>query len=328
LQDVADRFVRVRLTRIDTLDLNLFDFDYDLTFMVFFLDADGRVYGRYGGRDAEGPDSRQSLAGLRHTMQSVLAMHAREDREFAPRAQEAPRYIRDVGGVRARGCMHCHQVKEALNADLRRSGKWERDSAWRYPPPENVGITLEIDRGTVVKEVKDGSPAAAAGLRPGDVLRRLNGVPVHSFADAQFALDRAPKAGKVEIAWRRGEDAAKAELTLAAGWRETDLTWRPSMATLVPSARLYGEDLSAEEKKALGLAPGQLAFRQRSAVPRQAADAGVRAGDVILGVDGKRLDVDADEFLRYVQRSYLVGDRVEVNLLRDGKRLDLPMTLR
>jgi hypothetical protein len=62
--------VRVRLTRIDDQDLNLFEFDYDLTFMVFILDAEGRVYARYGGRSPEGPDQRQSLEGLRYTMGS------------------------------------------------------------------------------------------------------------------------------------------------------------------------------------------------------------------------------------------------------------------
>ena len=42
--DLADKFVRVRLTHIDRVDLNLFEFDYDLTFMVYFLDASDKVY--------------------------------------------------------------------------------------------------------------------------------------------------------------------------------------------------------------------------------------------------------------------------------------------
>ena len=79
LKDLADKFVRVRLTRVDNLDLNLFEFDYDLTMMVFFLNAEEKVYARYGGRDARNADSRQSLAGLHATMQSVLAMHARPE---------------------------------------------------------------------------------------------------------------------------------------------------------------------------------------------------------------------------------------------------------
>jgi len=73
-----------------------------------------------------------------------------------------------------------------------------------YPLPENLGVTLEIDRGNVVKSVVDTTPAAAIGLKAGDLIRRLNGVPIHSFGDAQFALDRAPRTGSIEIAWQRG----------------------------------------------------------------------------------------------------------------------------
>src|SRR5438309_35224 len=35
------------------VDLDLFDFDYDLTWMAFFLDADGRVLGRAGLRPGD-----------------------------------------------------------------------------------------------------------------------------------------------------------------------------------------------------------------------------------------------------------------------------------
>ncbi len=306
----------------------MFAFDYDLTFMVFFLSAEGEVYARYGGRDARDADNRQSLAGLRYTMQSVLDEHARAAKEFAPKSGDSPKFVRDLaGGVRVRGCVHCHQVKEALNAGLRKAGTWTADDIWRFPPPENVGFRLEVDRGNVVEEVKERSAAAVVGLRPGDVVRRLNGVSIHSYGDAQFALDRAPKAGKVEVVWRRGGEDHKGGLALAEGWRRTDILWRPSMQEYVADARLSGTDLTAEEKKTLGLSEKQLAFREKDGVSRQAEAAGVRAGDVILGVDDKAPETDADGFFRYVRHNYVVGDRVTVNLIRDGKRLNLPMTL-
>ena len=94
IEDLADKFVRVRLPRIDWVDLNLFEFDYDLTFMAFFLNAEEQVYARYGGRDANNPDSRQSLAGLRYTMRSVLQMHEGNEKTFAPRLRKASRFLR------------------------------------------------------------------------------------------------------------------------------------------------------------------------------------------------------------------------------------------
>ena len=316
------------MTRIDFEDLNLFEFDYDLTFMVFFLNAEGKVYARYGGRGPKSPDRRQSLKGLAYTMNSVLRMHGRAKKAFAPRSEAAPKFIRQVGEFRRRRCLHCHQVREILNADLRKKGKWSRDLVWRYPLPENVGLELEVDRGNVIKKVRDKSPAAAAGLRAGDVLRRLKGVPIHSFGDAQFALDKAPRAGSVEVVWQRGEKSGKGRLKLADGWRRTDITWRPSMPDYVPWARLSGTDLSVKEKKALGLSARQLAYRQRGPLSEQARAAGIRVGDVIVGLNGRRLEMDSDAFLRHVRHHYLIGDRVKMAVLRGGKPLDLTMTLR
>jgi S1-C subfamily serine protease len=261
-------------------------------------------------------------------MESVLRMHERAEKVFSPRSQDGPRFVRDVPGSRRGGhCLHCHQVKEILNNDLQRTGKWERDMAWRYPPPVNLGFDLEMDRGNVVKETKHGSPAATAGLQAGDILRLLNGVPVHSFADAQFALDRAPKTGSVEVVRERDEQVLKDRLPLFDGWRKADATWRASTRRLLGSARLYGLDLTPEEKQALGLPVKQLAFRQKEPVSAQAQAAGIRAGDIILGVDDRPLEMELSDFLPDVRRNYLIGDRVTVHLLREGKRMSVGMTL-
>src|SRR4051794_12132822 len=151
MSEVADRFVRVRLTRIDPLDLNLFEFDYVLTFMVFFLNAEGKVYARYGGRDSHNADNRQSLAGLLYTMNSVLRMHERNEKQFAPTSQQTPKYLRDITGGRGmvRGCMHCHNIKETIHDALQKAGKWDLGMVYRYPLPENVGVALHVDQGNV-----------------------------------------------------------------------------------------------------------------------------------------------------------------------------------
>ena len=322
-QDIADQFVRVRLTRIDNLDLSFFEFDYDLTMMIFFMNADQKFYARYGGRDPSSADARQSLDGLRYTMQSVLAMHKQEDKEFAPRTKDAPKTAR-AGG---KGCMHCHQVRERLNDELKRTGKWERDMFWRYPMPDNLGIELDVNRSNIVKKIKEKSPAAALGLQPDDVVKRLNGVPIHSFGDAQFALEHAPKIGAIDIGWLRGKESLAGKLVLADGWRKSDVSWRPSFQWYIPNIRISGADLDTDARKALGLNDKQLAFRQRDAISIQARNAGIRPGDIILGVDDKQLDLDMIGFQYYIQRNYFEGDRVIVNLLRDGKRMGIPVTL-
>lgn len=320
--------MKVRLIRVTGADLNLFEFDYDLTWMAFFLNADERIYGRFGGRDASGPDSRSSLAGLKYAMEAALAMHKISTDKPKPRP-EKPRRAEDYPAAqRSRGCIHCHMVAEFRRDYLKSLGTWTRADVWVYPLPENVGITLETDRGDIVKAVKAASPADRAGLRPGDRLRTLNGYSIASFGDAQFALHKSPKKGLIPISWERDAKITLGKLDMPDGWRKTNLTWRPSMLSLLPSLSLSGDDLSAEQKKALGLGAKRLAFKQESFVHREAKAAGVQPGDVIIGINGQVQDMAMLEFFGYVRQNFLVGDKVTINILRNGKRVDLPMTLK
>ena len=77
-------------TSMRGVDLNIFDFDYDLTWAAFFLNAKEHIYGRYGGRDAGSADGRLSLAGLRYALRAALAAHRPESPE--PPAAQAHRH--------------------------------------------------------------------------------------------------------------------------------------------------------------------------------------------------------------------------------------------
>jgi serine protease Do len=326
IKDVADRFVRIRLGEIHHSDINLFEFDYDLTLMVFFLNADEEIYSRYGGRDAEDADSKQSLAGLRYSMLAALETHKDKSRPKVERKEPLQvRSLKSAGNYR--GCIHCHNVKEIQNDELKRQGQWSREKLWRYPMPENVGLTLEIDRGNVVKSVSRDSVASAIGVSAGDVIDKMGGLRIRSFADAQTALDQAPVKGSLAVEWLRDGERHSATLALKDGWRRTDISWRPSMQKYLASPRLYGRDLSLDERKALGLKPKQLAFAHRDRVLTQAKNAGIRSGDVILGFDGRELEMTAYDFQTWVRENHILGDRVKINVIRDGKRLDIPMTL-
>jgi hypothetical protein len=326
---VAEKFVLLRLTRMRGVDLDLFDFDYDLTWMAFFISADEHVYGRYGGRDADSPDGRVSLAGLRYAMSAALEVH-RQTKPEPAREKTSPRTAEQYpAGKRLfeKSCIHCHQVYDFRRDALQASGKWSLDELWVYPLPENVGLTLEIDRGNRVAKVAADSPAARAGLKSGDQLMRANSIAIASFADLQYALQRAPAKGTIDITWRRGEAEKSATLGLAVGWRRTDISWRWSLRGLDPTPWVQGDDLTEAEKKELRLSPKRLAFRQGPFVAAPARQAGIRSGDVIIGVDGKELEMSARQFGAYVRTRYKVGDTITLNLLRDGKALDVPLKL-
>lgn len=309
------------------VDLEVFEFDYDLTWMGFFLSPDGRVLGRYGGRDADSADARQSLAGLRYAMDRALQRH-REEKVVATPARKA-RTVEDFSAAKAlppKACVHCHQVYDVRRESLIAEGKWRREELWVYPLPENLGLTLSVDAGDVVERAV--GAAARAGVRKGDRLLRLGDTPVASQADVRHALHRAPVRGRLAVRWVRGGEEMGGELELAEGWRVTDISWRWSLRGVDPQPWVSGADLSAREKRRLGLAAGRLAFEQGQFVSQPARQAGVRQGDVIVGVDGKELNMSARQFGAYVRVNYQVGDRVVYQVMRDGKRVDVPLTLR
>ena len=91
---------------------------------------------------------------------------------------------------------------------------------------------------------------------------------------------------------------------------------------------MSGEDLTAAERGKLSLSAKQLAFRQKETVGTAAKDAGIKGGDIIVGIDGKEPEMDMLAFNRFVQSNYLVGEKVRILILRDGKRDEKDMTLR
>ncbi|MDP9072294.1 MAG: trypsin-like peptidase domain-containing protein, partial [Actinomycetota bacterium] len=72
------------------------------------------------------------------------------------------------------------------------------------------------DAGAIVVEVVPGSPADNAGIRRLDVITRVGDRDVNTSADLQTAV-RAHKPGdQVEISWKRGDQDARATVTLGA----------------------------------------------------------------------------------------------------------------
>lgn len=265
---------------------------------------------------------------MRYALEAALAAHREANVKAAPRAA-APLVIDNVPAAKnhLRACIHCHQAKEILRVQADREGGWDPTTRWVYPLPENIGITLDLQRGHQLKAVAAASPAAQVGLRSGDTLVSLDNRSVRSFADAQYALHKAPARGSIKISWLRDGQRHDGELQLADGWKKTNITWRPSLMDLLPSLPLFGTDLTAQEKKALGLTASRLAFKQDAPVPPSAKKLGVQEGDVILGINGLQLEMTTEQFLAYVRRNYLQGERVTLNLVRGDKRMDVPIKL-
>ena len=139
LSELTEQFVCVRLVKANDLDLSRFQFDFDLTFAVIFMNADGTIYGRYGTRSkTEDATKDISLAGLAEAMKGVLTIHADypDNRDRLSGKQAAATRFKtpdaipslrgkyktelDYQGQVTRSCLHCHQqcltkVKACIN---------------------------------------------------------------------------------------------------------------------------------------------------------------------------------------------------------------------
>jgi S1-C subfamily serine protease len=69
--------------------------------------------------------------------------------------------------------------------------------------------------GVLVESVEEGSPAQAAGVRPGDTLERLAGKPVRTMEDVSHILASHAPGDVVEIEIRTGGITHGAKATLA-----------------------------------------------------------------------------------------------------------------
>lgn len=224
-------------------------------------------------------------------------------------------------------CIHCHHVYEFRRDALQRAGRWNLDEVWVYPQPDNIGLTLDAERGDRVAEVASKSAAARLGMKAKDVLRRVGEVPIASVADVQYALHKAPKKGEVTVAWLSGSQERKGTMLLAENWRQTDVSWRWSLKSMSPSPSIIGDDLDREERKKLGLDLRQLAYRHMNFLTPTARHAGLHANDVIIGIDDKPLAMTARQFEAHIRLNYRVGQEITLNVVRGKERVKVKLKL-
>ena len=341
-------FVALRQVEMKGVDLNQFQFDYDLNWAAMFLNADGTVYGRYGTQSADGPDAFNSIASLERAMMRVLKLHATYPTNAAAlagkrgpdkpyrTALEMPELANKEqrrGPTERKNCIHCHNIHDAENEQAHKRGTLTREMLWRYPLPDNVGLHIDRDDGCRIERVVADSPAAKAGLRAGDVITHMNGQAMISIADIQWVLHHLPNTNAtLQVRVARESEASMHTLRLVPGWKQTDFSWRGSRWSLKPRPGFWAPELGAEDLGKLGLPAGSRAYRiqfinTENPEGRAARAAGLRSGDVIVAVADKPVTMSPEKFQLHVRLDFKVGDKLPLTLWRNGKRerIELPL---
>jgi hypothetical protein len=355
VQALLDRFVRVRVPQANGLDLSLFQFDYDLSFYAFFLNADRTIYGRFGTRSTqEDKTGEVSIESFREAMLAALDLHSRYGEvqasllgktgpapairvpeDYPPLKGKYSAKI-DYEGKVVQSCIHCHQIRDSERLMLRSARAPIPDAVlFAWPLPEVLGLHFDPRRRATVSRVETGSAGERAGLRAGDEILALAGQPLISIADVQWVLHQAGEEGELAARVRRGEEERDVKIVLERGWRKkSDISWRVSTWDLrrMGTGGLLLEELETAERGKAGLRDGVLALRVKHAGEHgehaTAKNAGVRNGDIVVEVDGSTAPMTESAFIARAVQAKLPGDRIELVVLRGGERKRVAFALR
>lgn len=182
---------------------------------------------------------------------------------------------------------------------------------------------LDKPTGALVAKIMPNSPAAQAGLQVGDIIRSVNGENVRASSDLPLTIGSIAPGQEVRLGiWRKGK-LTEIRVTLAA---QHDIMAQQQYGT---ERNMQAGNIAAFNVPAAGLsivvhanADGEQALVVAQ-VTGIAAQAGLRRGDVIEEVAGKRVN-NQESFEMAIQQA---GKNIPLLVNRGGNTIFMAMIL-
>ena len=350
-----EQFVRVRIVQGNAFDLSVLQFDTDLPFAAFFLNADRTVYGRFGTRsEQKRADKEITMEGFREALAGALELHrnyptnksALLGKQPLPVKFKTPEQYPGLSGKYtatlnystgkvASSCIHCHQVGEAQRRLFRADSQPIPDEVLHpWPVPDVVGLSFDPKAKAKLTSVAIDSAADKAGFKAGDELVTLEGQPLFSIADVQWVLHQAKVPATLKASIRR--DGRPLDLTLQLGesWRQkSDISWRSTTWDLRRMALggLVLKELDDTARSQLGLRDTALALRVDYVGQYGEHAAGKKAGfkkeDILVNCDELTQRMSEGDLLRHLLQKRMPGSRVPVTVLRGNDKVTLELPI-
>jgi serine protease Do len=220
---------------------------------------------------------------------------------------------------------------KSVTGQLRTAGHVTRGFLGVETQPVTEGIAPGLGlgkdaHGALVAAVAPGSPAAKAGLLPGDVLTAVDGAVVRTPKElAQRVADVKPGQSSDLTLMR---DGAAKTLTVKIGTMEDEQQTADASAT---SKREGGiglalAPLSDELRDQLDIPAGQRGALVAGVAPGSAAEqAGLRQGDLVVGVGAKPV-TSPSEAATAIRSATRDGKSVALRIMREGQARFVPVS--
>ncbi len=217
-------------------------------------------------------------------------------------------------------------------------------------------LKLPAERGVLLTEIVPDSPAAKAGLKANDVVTEFNGQHVEGTAQFRRMTHETPAGRTVQLTvWRDGRSQT-ISVTLGESERRHSLTavpregWRIEMPRIPkieiprfewndgvffsrrPALGISADDLSGQLGSYFGAPDGEGVLVREVNSGSPAEKAGIKAGDVIINVDGERVRTVGDLHEKIGHKMGEGTDKAEkmtvnVGLIRDRKETTVKVEL-
>ena len=177
---------------------------------------------------------------------------------------------------------------------------------------------LPDSNGALVGSVEEDSPAAKAGFKTGDVIRKIDGQPVADSTDVTSRIGNMAPGTKVNVEVYRGGKPVALTATIGSWDNSEKVASNDDTAASHAKLGLAVRPLTSDEKQEVG--HGGLVVQNASG---PAALAGIQPGDVIISVGTTK--VTTVEGLK--QQVDKAGKNVALLIERNGQQIFVPVRI-
>ena len=187
---------------------------------------------------------------------------------------------------------------------------------------------LDRPRGALVSSVEKDGPASKAGLMPGDVILAVNGHAIERYGELSGSIAAMKPGADASLQVWRGGKQQNVSVKIA------ELKEQQQSAANAPGGKGKPNARQTDQATQLGLTVRQLEPQEKEQVQTTgtlvvedvtgpAAAAGVQPGDIILGINGKRVKTSKE----LQDAAKASGKNVALLIQRDDAQIFVPLRI-